>query len=65
MIKTVIRLRNDMVIVFDESGEQIAESQAFYPEVMESILAGAPAGAAFNHQFGHFLEPETVTGESW
>ena len=65
MIKTVIRLRNDMVIVFDESGEQIPVYQGFYPEVRESILADAPAGSVFNHWFGYSIEPETVTGKNW
>ncbi len=65
MIKTVIRLRNDMVIVFDAQGEQIAECQGQYEDVKERILRDAPSGTVFNHWFGHALEPEAVLRENW
>jgi hypothetical protein len=65
MIKTVIRIKNDMVMVFDEDGEQIPEYQGYYEDVKEKILADAPAGSVFNHWFGHTPEPETVNGETW
>jgi hypothetical protein len=65
MIKTVIRIKNDMVMVFDEDGEQIPEYQGPYEDVKERILADAPAGSVFNHWFGHTPEPEAVTGENW
>lgn len=65
MIKTVIRVKNDMVMVFNEDGEQIPEYQGYYGDVKEKILADAPAGSVFNHWFGHSPEPEMVTGETW
>lgn len=65
MIKTVIRIKNDMVMVFDEDGEQLPEYQGCYNDVKEKILADAPAGSVFNHWFGHSLEPEAVTARKW
>jgi hypothetical protein len=65
MIKTVIRLKNNMVIVFDETGEQIPMYQGYYDEVKETILADAPASTIFNHWFGFSLEPDRVAGECW
>ena len=65
VIKTVIKLRNNMVMVFDAEGEQIPEYQGQYEDVKERILRDAPAGTVFNHRFGYSLEPETVSGESW
>jgi hypothetical protein len=65
MIKTIIRIKNDMVMVFDEAGEQIPEYQGHYADVKEKILADAPAGSVFNHWFGHAAEPEIVRGENW
>ena len=65
MIKTIIRVSNDMVMVFDERGEQLPEYQGHYDEVREAILADAPAGSVFNHWFGRALEPQAVPGESW
>ena len=65
MIKTVIRVRNNMVMVFDNNGEQIPEYQGYHEDVKEKILADAPEGTLFNHWFNRALEPEVVTGESW
>ena len=65
MIKTVIRLRNDDVMVFDAAGEQIPEYQGQYEYVRESILSDAPAGAVFNHWFGYSPKPRMVAGEKW
>lgn len=65
MIKTVIRVRNNMVMVFDSKGEQIPEYQGCYEDVKEKILADAPEGTLFNHWFDRSFEPESVTGESW
>jgi len=47
MIKTVIRSRNNMVMVFDNKGEQIPEYQGYYEDVKEKILADAPEGYSF------------------
>ena len=47
MIKTAIRFRNNMVMVFDERGEQIPEYQGQYEKVKASILANALPGTVF------------------
>ena len=65
MIKTVIRVRNNMVMVFDSKGEQIPEYQGYYEDVKEKILSDAPEGTLFNHWFNRSLEPESIAGESW
>jgi hypothetical protein len=47
MINQVIRFQNDMVLVFDENGEQIPEFQGRYQDVRVKILARAPKEAKF------------------
>lgn len=65
MIKTVIRTRDDMVMVFDETGEQLPQYQGRYEQVRESILADAPEGATLSHWFGYYHEPVPVKPEYW
>jgi hypothetical protein len=65
MIKKIIRLKDDMVMVFDEDGEQLPEYQGRYVEVKEKIMADAPAGAIFNHWFGHSFKPDMVETKRW
>jgi hypothetical protein len=65
MIKTVIRLRNDMVLVLDENGEQIPEYQGYYQVVKNRIIDDAPAGAVFNHWFGYEEKPDVVSEKVW
>ncbi len=65
MIKTVIRLENDMVMVFDAAGEQIPDYQGQYGDVKEKILRDAPPDTAFNHWFSQALEPMPVAQNSW
>lgn len=65
MIKTVIRIKNDMVMVFDEDGEQIPEYQGYYDDVKEKILANATPDSVFINWFDYSPEPERVTGETW
>ncbi len=65
MIKTIVRLKNDMVMVFDAEGEQIPEYQGQYEEVKMSILKDAPPNAIFIHWFGSEVEPETVCRGGW
>ena len=65
MIKTVIRLRNNMVMVFDFEGEQVPAYQGQYENVREKILRDALSGTIFNHWFGNTLEPKAVTVENW
>ena len=47
MIKTVIRFRNNMVMVFDERGEQIPKYHGQYEKVKGSILGDAPPDTIF------------------
>ena len=65
MIKTVIRTRNNMVIVLDADGEQIPDYQGQYEDVKEGILRDATSGTLFNHWFGYTLKPEAVTVKDW
>ena len=65
MIKTVIRLRNNMVVVFDAKGEQIPEYQGQYENVKEKILKDAPSGTVFNQWFGCSLLPKVVAEIDW
>ena len=65
MIKTVIRIRNNMVMVFDAEGEQVPDYQGQYEDVKERILRDAQSGIVFNHWFGHSLEPRAVPGKTW
>ena len=65
MIKTVIRLRSNMVMVFNSHGEQIPAYQGQYEDVRAKIIRAAPTGTMFNHWFGNNPEPETVTKEIW
>jgi hypothetical protein len=65
MIKKIIRLRNDMVLVFNENGEQIPEYQGRYSDVIDKIISDAPEGAVFNHWFGYTLKPELVKVKTW
>ena len=65
MIKTVIRIKNDMVLVFDENGEELPEYQGYYNNVKDRIMADARANSVFNHWFGHSIKPEGVVLEAW
>ena len=49
MINQVIRFQNDMVLVFDENGEQMPEFQGRYQDVRVKILARAPRSTKFYH----------------
>ena len=65
MLRTVIRLGNDMVMAFDAEGEQIPEYQGPYKDVKDRIMRDAPLDTIFNHWFGRALEPRTVSWEDW
>jgi hypothetical protein len=65
MIQKIIRLKNDMVMVFDEEGEQMPEYQGPYDDVRDRIMADAPGGAVFNHWFGYSFKSEKVAPKSW
>jgi len=65
MIKTVIRLRNNMVMVFDARGEQLPAYQGQYDDIREKILRDASRGTVFNHWFGHAPQPRPVAVKDW
>ena len=65
MIKTVIRIKNDMVLVFDENGHQIPRYQGYYDDVKEKIMADVQPGSVFNHWFGYSLKPVVISADCW
>ena len=65
MIKTVIRCPDDMVMVFDEQGEQIPEYQNQYQKVKESILKDAPLNAIFAYLSDFEPELRKIPREEW
>ena len=65
MIKTVIRCPDDMVMVFDERGEQIFEYQGQYQAVKESILKDASLSTVFGHLSDCEPELRKVPREEW
>ncbi|MDH5696202.1 MAG: hypothetical protein OEZ00_06335 [Dehalococcoidia bacterium] len=65
MIKSVIRLPNDMVLVFDEHEQQILEYQGRYDEVKKHILKDAPPEAVFARWFNFESDIKTVSREEW
>ena len=65
MIKTVMRFRNNMVMVFDKRGEQIPEYQGQYEKVKESILADALPDTIFALGFSDAGELREVPREEW
>lgn len=65
MINIVIKLRNDMVMVFDADGEQIPEYQGQFEDVKTSILRDAPQEAIFACWFNHDPMPEIIFREGW
>ena len=65
MIKTVIKFQSNMVMVFDENGEQIPEYQGQYAEVKESVLKDAPIDAVFAHGFNDAGGLRQVPREEW
>ncbi len=65
MIKTVIKCPSNMVMVFDNKGEQIPEYQAQYEEVKGSILKDAPLNAVFGYLSDSRSELRKVLREEW
>jgi hypothetical protein len=65
MIKTVIRMKNDLVMVFDNRGEQMTVYQGQYDRVRGRIIKDAPPDAVFIDWFGSDAIPETVSREEW
>lgn len=65
MIKTVIRLNNNLVMVFDENGEQLSEYQGDYDEVKYRILSNTSPDTRYIHWFDENSPPRTVSLEKW
>ena len=65
MIKTVIKAPNDMVITFDEQGNQMPEYQGPYEDVKKKIMTDIGTEAAFIHWFGVSPEPDNVARVDW
>jgi len=65
MIKSVIRCPNDMVIVFDERGEQIPEYQGQYEEIRERILKDAPRTSRFGYFLDYEPELQEIPRDEW
>ncbi len=65
VIKSVYRIKNDTVMVFDAEGEQVPEYQGRYEDVKESILREAPSDAVLSHWFDNTMESEVMTQENW
>jgi len=64
-IKTALRCPDDMVMVFDEKGEQIPEYQNRYEKVKESILENAPPNAVFWYTFNSEPQLREIPREEW
>ncbi len=64
MIRTVVKLIDAMVIVFDRRGRQMPNYQGPYEVVKERILKDAPPDAVFAHALtsGEF---QVVPREEW
>ena len=65
MIKTAIRCPNNIVIVFDEMGEQIPEYQGQYEEVKEGILKDAPPDTVFRYILNYEVNLKSVPRGEW
>ena len=65
MIKTAIRFASNMVIVFDENGEQLLEYQGQYEEVKGRVLKTAPPDILFGHFPDYETELRVVPREEW
>ena len=65
MIKTVMRFRNNMVMVFDKWGEQIPKYQGQYEKVKQSILGDALPDTIFALGFTDVGELREVPREEW
>ena len=65
MIKTVIRAANNMVIAFDEQGNQMSDYQGRYEEVKRKIITDTGTEVAFINWFGVSPEPDVVSKINW
>jgi len=65
MIRSVIKTPNNMVMVFDDNGEQIPEYQGLYEELKERILKDAPPRTIFGCWLDYETDIRTVSREEW
>ena len=65
MIKTVMRFKNNMVMVFDKWGEQIPKYQGQYEKMKESILRDALPDTIFALGFTDAGELREIPREEW
>jgi len=65
MIKTVIKLYDGTVFVFDDKGKELSEYQGQYGNVKERILKDAPPEAIFVHWFSYAIRPHFLSREEW
>lgn len=65
MIASIVKCPNNMVMVFNEKGEQIPEHQGDYLEVKERILKEAPLSAAFSYLSDYKPEFQAVPRDEW
>ncbi|MFC2015283.1 hypothetical protein ACFLUP_04775 [Chloroflexota bacterium] len=65
MIKTVIRCPDNMVMVFDENGEQIPLYQGQYKDVRRDILIYAPPTTIFLYPSDKTPELREVPIKEW
>ena len=65
MIKTAIRFKSNMVMVFDRRGEQIPKYQGQYEKVKESILGDALPDTVFALGFTGAGELRKIPREEW
>jgi len=64
-ISMTIRLKNNMVMVFDAGGEQLPQYQGQYEDVRGSILGKATRDTVFVHWFNGAGGADTVAREAW
>ena len=65
MIKTAIRCPNNMVMVFDDRGEQIPEYQGQYGKVKEGILRDISLDTVFGYLSDYEPELREVPKKEW
>jgi hypothetical protein len=65
LIKTVIRLNNNFVMVFDENGDQVSEYQGSYNNVKYRILSDVSPDTQYIHWYDAVADPKKVSLENW
>ncbi len=65
MIRTVIKCPDNMVMAFDEKGEQIPKYQDLYDKVKDIILNDSPKDAAFWYMSNGDPILKRIAREEW